>query len=397
MKNVLKTLSITTVLLLIITFQPTAAQSDIDTNRMNRDINIMENVLEELFKTSWSAHGNNVQVNTGSFSFGRGNDINGTYLADYGIIFTIPGGPPGFVMTSDAKGKDFSFNFEYGDETNGEEVTEESITNKIVEFLRDYGSTIGQLSDNQKVMVIYKANRPHHDFAIFRSLDEDSKLKEQEIATISIVANAENLKAYRAGNINEEQFRNRLNITSVDASANQEKDLKVMASILKTTFEDTDEENFEVRGPVNFLKLDNFGILFSFDARYSKRNLWDFSVLNKEMEKLRNDLSNLKDSVKIEKVEIKKTLDSTDFAKQKDHNANLLKAYNTFLKDLKSTIVDYGRTLRSVESNQQILVTVNLHSRHEDIPERIHLQVSKSVLENSNPEQVLNEINVREY
>lgn len=404
MKHVLQILSIATVMVLMGTFQPAIAQSDIDPNRMNRDINIMENVLEELFKTRWSAHGNNVRVHTGSFSFGRSNDINGTYLPDYGVIFTIPGGSPGFVMTSNAEGEDLSFNFEYGDETNGEKVTEESITKKIVEFLRDYGSTIGQLSDDHQVMVIYKANRPHREIAIFRSSGEESKSTQQKIPTISVVANTGDLKAYRSGDLSDEQFRNQLNITSVDASANQEKDLKVMASILETAFEDSDEESFEVRGPVNFLKLDNFGALFSFDARYSNRSGFDLSNLHESLKVVREDLertrAELQENIDVD-IEVRDTVREQ---KRKEAEANraeerekIQKAYEQFLSDLKSTIADYGRTLRSVESNQQILVSVNLHSRHEDIPDRIDLQVRKSALENNSRDQAINQISIREY
>jgi hypothetical protein len=395
MKYVTKILLLTTVLLLIINLQSAVAQPDIDTNRMNRDINIMENVLQELFKTEIKGSGDNLRIHSIGESRLGNREIGGTYVPGYGVIFNISSGVHPLILFQ-ADDNTFSYSFQYGND-DGKKVTQETITNRIIEFLRDYGSTIGQISDDHQVMVIYKANLPHRQVALFRSSGEESKTKQKEIPTISVVANAGDLKAYRSGDINDKQLRNRLDITSVDASANQEKDLKVMAGILETAFENSDEESFEVRGPVKFLKLDNFGTIFSFDARYGQRNVWDFSILNKEMEKLRKNLSNLEDSVKIDKVEIKKTLDNTNLAKQKDRNKKLLKAYDTFLNDLKFTLADYGRTLRSVEENQQILVTVNLLSRHEDIPERIELQVQKSALENNSRKQAMKEIQVREY
>ncbi|WP_345694313.1 hypothetical protein [Fodinibius salicampi] len=81
---------------------------------MNRDINIMENVLDELFRTQWSAHSNTIRINSSSFSFGRSNDINGTYLPEFGVIFTIPG-RPGLMILGNTDDGNAPFSFHYAD------------------------------------------------------------------------------------------------------------------------------------------------------------------------------------------------------------------------------------------------------------------------------------------
>ena len=64
-----------------------AFAQNIDANRMNRDIRIMENILAELFKTTAEIPtAETIVISQGYF---RQRSIRGTYLNDYGIIFMI--------------------------------------------------------------------------------------------------------------------------------------------------------------------------------------------------------------------------------------------------------------------------------------------------------------------
>jgi len=397
-----KITSFAAVCLLIFGLQNVRGQSNIDTNRMQRDINIMENVLQEMFKTSWEARGNTVRV--GSVAFGRRNDIRGTYLPDYGVIFNIPSGPPAFVMETDSDDEGFAYSFQYGD-GNGGKVNEASVTSRIVEFLRDYGSAIGQLSNSDRVMVIYNSNVPDSKFAVFQS--DDSNVKRQKIPSISVVAKKTDLQAYRSGDLSNEQFRNQLDISTAEANERAQKDLKVMAGIFKSALEDS--ESFRITGSVDYLKLDNFGALFSFDARYAQRGEWSFSNLRKSLETIGKDLeearAELEEEIRVN-IDIKDSLHSE---KQKEiqkkraqHQENVRKAYEMFMTDLKEYLVDYGRTLSSIDSNQHILVSVTLPSRYDEIPERLDLQIRKSQLDamdngSMSRSQVMEQIQVQEY
>lgn len=386
-------------------FQTAQAQQNIDANRMNRDINIMENILQELFKTSWAGHGSTVQVATGAFPFGRSNDIRGTYLPGYGVIFTIDGGPPAFVMMSDAEGENSTYAFRYGDNGDGEEVTEEAVLKRIKEFLRDYGSTIGQLSEDEHVMVIYDTQKSNRINPFFISADKETK--KNILPTISVVASKKDLNAYRSGNISESQFDNRLNVTKVASDTRQKLDLKVLANIFETAFKDQDEPGFMVRGSVSYLSLDNFGALFSFDARYGSSS---FSrIFSPDIDIKPSDIASV-DVRKGEDGESRITIRKKDDEERtieiaesrKQQKADVVKAYNTFVNSLKEYLVDYGRTLSSVQSDQHILVSVSLSSRIDEVPDRIDLQIRKSVLEQMDRgsidrDRALQEITLREY
>ena len=118
--------------------------------------------------------------------------------------------------------------------------------------------------------------------------------------------------------------------------------------------------------------------------------------MKKNLDKARENLKNIDVDIEVRDTLHEQKRDELK-ANRTEEREKIQKAYEQFLSDLKSTIADYGRTLRSVESSQQILVSISLHSRHEDIPDRIHLQIQKSALENSSRDQAKNQISVREY
>ncbi|NBB77053.1 MAG: hypothetical protein GVY02_06705 [Bacteroidetes bacterium] len=377
------------------------AQNSIDANRMNRDISIMENILQEMFKTRWESSGSSVHIApSGAFGF-RGKAIRGTYLPDYGVIFTVPGQSPGFMIWGNREdGNSFSYSFHYSDdESSQKEVNEESITRRIKEFLREYGSTIGQLENGDRIMVIYNTRQPRREMAFFEAGGEDQK--KVSVPTISVVAEISDLKAYRSGSIDESELDDRLSVSTVSADSRDQLDLKVMANIFETALNEKEEKGFRTRGSINYLNLDNFGALFFFDARFTSASgslLFDFPGIasfslgeGEEEERARVEVQ----SVIRERMKEAKQ-------KQQETAEEIRASYDTFIADVKEYLVDYGRTLGSVSSNQHIMVSITLSSSIDDIPERVDLQVRKSVLEAMDKEDMsrgnaMEEVVVREY
>lgn len=405
--------------ILIAGIQSAGAQSStIDENRMSRDIKIMENVLQEMFKTSGTTRARY----GGPFSFGKSHNIRGTYLSGYGVIFTIPAARPGFMALSGINGNDFSFDFEYGDDEKGEKVTEESITDKIIEFLQDYGSVIGQLSDEEKVMVIYNttASGDRFDFDAFwlsgegEDENEEQEKKRQDIPTLSIAAEKSDLQAYRSGGISSEQLRKRLEISTAGLNDTRQIDLKVMANILETALKESEGSSgsFRISGSVDYVMLDNFGALF-FGNAFSAGGLSSaLSSLNlSNIDSINVQPQNNKGRVRITTKSGEQRIYSSDEMleerkkRQEQRHKQMEEHYKTFVSRLKESLVDYGRTLRSVGSDQYILVSVALNSRfghNRDLPERIDMQIQKSVLEamergDIDREEAIDQIQVREY
>ncbi|MDX1671710.1 MAG: hypothetical protein R3211_05165, partial [Balneolaceae bacterium] len=342
-----------------------AQPGDFDAERMNRDINIMENILQEMFKVQ-SSHGR--AINIGS------NSIRGTYLPGYGVIFLISKQRSGlFIQSSDEN--EMSWMFQYSSEGDSEkEVTRESITARMKEFLQDYASTIGQLESDDKVMLIYGAETSSRvgsitftGNAVFSKSDESEQ--QAQLPVISAVAKKQDLQAYRQGNISRDQFNQRISISTTQKNEERRLDLEVMANIFETAFrQDVEEKSFRIRGDVSHLKLDNFGAIYFFTINRSSA----FAGLYNLAEVFSSG-SGKNTTVQLRSKEIEEQAKLTEQERKQAEQERIQQekqAYQTFKQQLKEYLVDYGRTLKSVDANNHILVSVTINSRLEDIPER---------------------------
>lgn len=394
LKNILILLLFTALLI------PTVrAQNTVDIRRMQRDIKIMESILEELFKTRWEAKGSNVSIaSSGNLFFRSSKDIRGTYLPDYGVIFTIPASSPGILALGDGSNEEgYSYSFRYSDTSTRKEINQENVTERIKEFLREYGSTIGQLDADDKIMVIYNTRAQSSASAIF--IGKNDNVKRQNIPTISVVAKKSDLESYRSGKINATELGSRYSVSTAGEDEKERLDLKVMANIFETALKEQDEKAFRIRGSVSHLYLDNFGALFFFDARYASASRTFFFNMP---EIARFEIS---DEEKRAQVEVESVLEdelSESRQKQKETKEEIKKSYDEFVANLKEYLVDYGRTLSSVTSNQFILLSATVSSTIDEVPERVDLQIKKSVLDltdkgNMSRNEAVNSIVVREY
>jgi hypothetical protein len=265
--------------LMTLLLSPLSFAQDFDTNRMNRDIKIMENVLDELFKVDPSSNvpNTNFRVFSSGSALGR---TKGTYVQGFGVIFKIPRIiHPGFSSIEVNKGENTNVTFFYDTEDEDTaEITQESIIDRISEFLQDYATNIGQLKPEDKVLVIYgMKGQENQFFTVYnaRTLNSSEREKKQ-IPLISVSAKKSILDDYRTRKINEEQFKNRFDVV---ASENKEfLDLKVMSNILKTAVGESKTKKFRVSGDPSYLLLDNFGALFSMNVKFVSSS-WKGSVV----------------------------------------------------------------------------------------------------------------------
>jgi len=400
---------VTTLVLLILSWQNGDAQqgrNGIDANRMNRDINIMENILEEMFKIQAKSGTGNFVLAEGGF-LRSGQDVKGTYLPGYGVIFTIPTGHTPLIYSfEDEEGKRaFSYSFVYRNGENGDNIVDdEAVTRRIKEFLRDYGSTIGQLKPDEQVMVLYGHDREDRRLVF---LDSDRERTDSELPVISVVAQKKDLDAYRSGQLNDRQFDERISVSKIEDDEDRSIDLEVMANIFNTAFKERqDEASFRVRGSVNHLKLDNFGALFFFDVSYTTEPSGVFQLRSAPKIQIRRNAQKAAPAAEAEVlVELDEELKQE--RKEREQMEQELEektgsAFAEFKSQIRDYIVDYGRTLRSVGNDQYVMASITVDSRVSSIPERIDVQVKKSVLDaldrgRISREEALNEVVITEY
>ncbi|MBO6523100.1 MAG: hypothetical protein JJ971_04680 [Balneolaceae bacterium] len=387
--------------LLSITFTPieTFAQT-IDANRMNRDINIMENILSELFRATMVSGDEGTVVISGNSYFRGNNDTRGTYLPGFGIIFMVSNPTnKGFYVASQGSGSS-KYTFYYdSDSEEDPTIDEESITNRIKEFLKDYGSTIGQLSSNEKVMVIY-GSKSNSGVLYYRVSGKrlQSSGEQEEIPVISVSAKVSDLNDYRSGKLNASALESRLDVATSEDK--EYLDLKVMGNIFETALKDQEGEAFRLSGSVSYMMLENFGALYSLDVRYDEFGRASALFRNLEGRVRSQALAELTAVGQAGKSE--KEADQNYEERKKELEQNLATAYDDLVSNIKEYIVDYGRTLNSLENDQFLLLSVNINGRYDNIPGRLEIQVKKSVLEQLDRGQIdrdeaLNQVVVTEY
>ena len=413
------TLFISILSLFLLTGSSFAQSNDFDAERMNRDLRIMENILAELFQAESilaSSQGRNVFFPVGS----RSSSIRGTHLPGYGVIFMVPSNSPvRNVLIENGNQVNMSYSFVYS--TNGEkevpEVNESSVNKRMTEFLKSYAPTIGQLKDNEQVLIIFGSRKNSHEKRVLlgrlRTLSESAVAinnnptvrtqnttstdpeKETEVLPIfSASVTKKDLDNYRSGKLNEQSFQEKIRFASSDQK--EELDLKVMSNIFSTALETGEKKGFRTsERNTNYLFLNNFGALFNIDVRYSSSAIRFSTNIDREFTRIQYGFDKEEESEEYEKY-----LDELE------------DAYEALTVTAKEVLIDYGRTLSSVKSDQYILVTLNIkgHSlfpdlvekRDEEIPDRIDFQIRKSTLEDIDRgrltrEQALDRIVVKEY
>lgn len=403
--RILNNLSVMLILSLLVTGSALAQQ--VDNNRMNRDIRIMENILGEVFKvktiTGRASVGNSFYVNT---PFGSSGSIKGSYLPGYGVIFMIPGQNNPFPINievsrdndddSESKDRNVAFYYSTDDSEQDMKVDTESVVRRMKEFLMDYAPTIGQLKENEKVMLVYGTSKSPFSELTFYTLTGDRKdrSKEQTMPVISAYVNKSDLNAFKRGSLSAEKLDGRITVT--EEAGKEYLDLKVMKNIFETALKEVPQKSFRLSGSISYMRLDGFGVMYNMKVRYA------------DLHFLSGDVFFDRDSFSGNNIRItEKVIDSLKEERSKDeaeYNKDVEAAYKQLKDNLSEYLLDYGRTLSSVSSDEYILASLSINDTwgSYELPSRLDLQIKKSVLENLDRgrisrDEALNQITISEF
>lgn len=392
MKTLKNTLLIGLMTLLL---SPLSFAQDFDANRMNRDIKIMENILDELFKTDIS--GPSVKGSTRIMSFGgTSSGTTGAYIPNYGIIFRVPHIISAAQIASvsvDQNSKDSKITFYYNSDEGSSDkgISEEAVVNRISEFLRDYASAITQLQSDENIMVIY-GSKGGSNMPVYFSIRGDRKVSELPIVSVS--AKKRDIDAYRNGKINDSSFKDRVKVSETNNSDHL--DLKVMGNILETAFGESSNEMFQISGKPAYLALDNFGVLFTMNVRHNRTSAMGSIVFHDD------EVRNVVRASGIQKLDVLSPEEAEEKRAEQAEQAHA--SFEQLKIDVMDYLIDYGRTLSSVSSDEFILLTINILSNRwdDEIPSRLDIQLKKSVLERLergaiSRNEAINAVTITEY
>lgn len=351
MKNVKKLMGLLLLLITGISF----GQS-VDATRMQRDIEIAEQALATLAR-----QGNDTRF--------WGNSIEGSYIEGYGVIFSLP---RNFMMVSGARGVAWSTGdaVEVPLPSRGvavdqdrldsiQNVRKEKLTEVMKMFLVEYADLIGQLKPQDKIMVVQK--KSDFNYAIISEVTTSGVYSIDDARRemgISAEIKKSDINDYKQGKISYEQAMAKVEMNyDLESKTKREPDLELFSSILGRAFRQDLTETYWTSSSPSYERLQGFGVIYNMRvfSRVPSGDFFNMPTLGEE---------------RISREEGLKKVAA---------------AYPKFEEDIVRATVEYGRTIRSLEEDENLMIKVKLtECRGCDMPESIDVTVKKSVLSQFN-------------
>lgn len=382
--------------LLVFCIFPLFAAPRIDEERMNRDLEIAKSILA-------------TQIKSASEGFFAERMIEASYIDGYGVILTIPRSMLYFfdhklefdpkIFGFDAPEvnviieKDFKRSFKNGplDEeevkefrknaekmrSEAEQMREEAQEQReeamemsalasaerherarqfgeedieweeiMITFLADYADVIGQLKPEDKIMV--RRESPFREMIIVTEREDDGeRVTKKKSAGISAEVTKKDISAYRSGKLTKEEFKDRVTMKKEEP---QKKipDLEMFGSIFKRYYSPDLSKTFFTDGTPRYELLEGFGVIYHIKTYSSYMEADVFSMPTTGQKNVNSE----------------------------ERKAAIEQLYPIFKEDIKDFVLDYGRTIRSLEDDDQLVMKIRL-TRCEacNIPEYLELSV----------------------
>ncbi len=408
------------------------ANAQLDTKRMDRDLEISKNILSSLF----SEEGNRL------ISSRR---IDANYVEGFGVVFKIPSNKFSFNYHFDVRepremfeefapmdGEDMEVHVFSDDEANvrverrierdkeraiNEELREEmeeqrremeeqrekmeeqrtivrayssdassyvvesDLKNQeqaekteeiLITFLADYADLIGQLKPNDKIRIIQESRREPM-VMIWNNEDGESEVRSDGASGMIITAEKKDISAIKSGKIEREEFEKRLDIKKGEKKE-RIADLEIFGNVFKQYFSPEYSKTFFTDRKPDYERFEDLGVIFKIKtySSYMENDMYYFPALGKD---------------KVNKDERKGKIEAL---------------YPQFITDLKAFMVDYGRTIRSLNDSEKLVLDIQLTKCEVcSIPASIEASIPVSQLKNFDQQKISREkaigaVNIKE-
>jgi hypothetical protein len=384
------------VLIVLMMFMGTVvlAQNKIDEERMQRDIEVAENILGTLIKQQY-----------GKRQFFP-MEVQGSYLPGYGVTFRVPsqmfgnmfyiqGGGDAWNITAPDEplppGTSFSYSYSTNEKEDelpvkaqaeaqkakveadrsyqlakrtsprakvakrkiGDDSVRNSYQDKVLEaaknFIADYGDLLTQLQPNEKIIVTNKSEGENLRMTWIGSMDGAMKQ-----SLVIVEGNKGDVNQFRQGKISREQLLAKVKVVNSEISDELQPDLELLSSILNRLYSRDLSKTFFADGNIYYERLKDFGALYHmqvYASNITNDDLYDMPTVR---------LQDLDQEARDKKVK---------------------ELYPEFEKNVKEDLLEYGRTIKSLKDDENLILEINLtQCRHCAIPSALELTIKNSVL-----------------
>lgn len=236
-------------------------------------------------------------------------------------------------------------------------------------FLADYGDVISGLKPDERITI---TNRGDDFDGGFGEVWFNGRRANQHL--MSVEARRSDIEQLKQGKITRAEFLNRLKVVNTETTEAVDPDLEVLASLFGRLYREDLSKTYYVQGTINYERLKDFGAMYYMKV-YSSMEMSD-------------------------ELFTMPTLDLRDLT-QEERDKKVKELYPRFETELKENIVEYGRTLRSLKDNEQLVFSVRLTKCDGcGIPASLELSIKASALKEysagkASKEATLAKINVK--
>ncbi|MBS1486741.1 MAG: hypothetical protein JST43_04065 [Bacteroidetes bacterium] len=345
------------------------AQTKTDEARMQRDMEITENILSTLIKQQ----------------FGKRNffpmEVQGSYLPGYGVTYRLPSEFFGniFIQTDAA----FDFQFpeppqepgasynSYGREgqapkpfkarakTNRQKtINADSSQAAYIEklllasknFIADYGDLLSQLQPNEKIVITNRGDGRNN----FQFVWNGNAIDKRKQSILSVEGTKSDISQLRQGKISRDQFMAKLKIINSEVTDELQPDLETLSSIFGRLYSRDLSKTFFTDDNLYYERLKDFGVIYHMQVYASNQDEEGYFNLPTIR---RNDLD------------------------QAARDKEVKRMYPEFESSIKDDFLEYGKTVKSLKDDEVLMLEVQLtRCGGCAIPSTLELSVKNSVL-----------------
>ena len=215
-------------------------------------------------------------------------------------------------------------------------------------FLADYGDLLSQLKPDEKIIITNKDNNQRWYYN-----GQGSKR-----SILIIEASKGDIAQYRQNKITREGLLSKIKVTNTESTGKLEPDLELLTSIFNRLYSSDLSSTYYLSGSSYYERLTDFGAVMYMQVYSSNET--------------NNGLFNMP-TVDLREVD------------RAARNKKVTELYPTFESELKENILEYGRTVKSLKDNEQLVFNVILTScKGCGIPADLEVSVPNSVLKDYN-------------
>lgn len=264
----------------------------------------------------------------------------------YGLQSTNGGG---YTYTTRGRGKLYN-----SDSVNA--VNNAKIINAAKTFIADYGDMLSQLAPGERIVVTNKVTGENR----FWYNGQQAKR-----SLLSVEATKSDLTQFRQGNITRDQLLAKMKVVNTITSDKTEPDMELLVSIFNRLYREDLSRTFYVQGGTYYERLTDFGTILHMSVVSSISN-GDYFTSTKD-------------------VRLAMPTQGLTNLTQEERDKKVKELYPVFESELKENVLDYGRTLKSLKDNEQLIVDVGMTKCVGcGIPATLELTVKASVLKDFN-------------